>query len=69
MTAPVIVALIAALMVWVGYSHRRDLRRLCVPPTVVDPAVSASAGGFGPEWDDLIAAAAGQSHLRHTEET
>jgi ligand-binding SRPBCC domain-containing protein len=59
-------AVAALIVVWAFYAYRRDLRRLAVPPAVVDPADSASCGGFGPEWDDLIAAtktrrAAGES--------
>lgn len=49
-------AVAALIVVWAVYAYRRDLRRLDVPPTVVDPRDSREAGGFGPEWDDLIAA-------------
>lgn len=44
----------AVLFVYGEVTYRRDMA--CVPvPTVVDPQRSASSGGFGPEWDVLIA--------------
>jgi hypothetical protein len=49
-------AVAALIVAWAVYAHRRDLRRLRVPPAPVDPDDSREAGGFGPEWDDLIAA-------------
>lgn len=57
MIALVLFGVAAAILAWAYYAVRRDLRGLsATPPVVVDPARSASAGGFGPEWDDLIAA-------------
>ena len=58
MTALVIVLGVAAvaILVWAEHCRRRDLRHLSVERRVVDVERSASAGGFGPEWDHLIAA-------------
>ena len=44
----------AVLLVYGERTYRRDMRRIGIP-TAEDPARSASAGGFGPEWDALIA--------------
>ena len=53
MTPFVIALLVAAvLLVYGEHTYRRDMRRIGIP-TVEDPVRSASAGGFGPEWDAL----------------
>jgi len=55
MGTALIVALVVAavvLAVWNEHTYRRDMHRIGIP-TVADPARSASAGGFGPEWDAL----------------
>lgn len=57
MTPLLIAALIAIAVAALVWAHRRDLRRLRVPPTVEDPRLSASAGGFGPELDDWVCCA------------
>lgn len=56
MTLLAIAVLLAAavLFVYGEVTYLRDMARVPVPP-VVDPADSASAGGFGPEWAALIA--------------
>jgi hypothetical protein len=54
MTLFVIVAAVAAVVVWIVAAYRRDLRGLRVAPTPVDPDDSKEAGGFGPEWDAVI---------------
>lgn len=52
-------------LVWAFYVYRRDLRRARVR-VVVDPARSSTAGGFGPEWDHLIAAIAARNNTQET---
>lgn len=56
MTLLAIAVLLAAavLFVYGEVTYLRDMACVPVPP-VVDPADSASSGGFGPEWDALIA--------------
>lgn len=52
--AIVVLSAAAVLFVYGEVTYRRDMA--CVPTRpVVDPDLSASAGGFGPEWDALIA--------------
>lgn len=55
MTLIVIAVVFVAVLVWVYVAYRRELARIPAP-TVEDPRLSASCGGFGPEWDALIAA-------------
>lgn len=54
MTPLLFVALAAVAVAALVRAHRRGLQRLHVPPTVEDPRLSASAGGFGPELDDWM---------------
>jgi len=51
-TALIVAAVVLA--VWNEHTYRRGMCRIGIP-TVEDPARSASAGGFGPEWNPLIA--------------
>jgi hypothetical protein len=53
MTLIVIAAVFVAVLVWVYVAYRRELARIPAP-TVEDPRLSASCGGFGPEWDALL---------------
>jgi hypothetical protein len=54
MTLLVIMLLFVAALAGISYGYRRDLARIPAP-TVEDPNLSAYAGGFGPEWNPLIA--------------
>ena len=53
MTLLVLAVLVAgALLAYGEYTYRRGIARIPTP-TVEDPARSAYAGGFGPEWGAL----------------
>ena len=49
-----VLSVAAVLFVYGEVTYRRDMASVPVPP-VVDPQRSAYCGGFGPEWDVLIA--------------